>query len=52
MAKSQKNKSKAKLNLTVREEQRTKFEQMASLEKRSVLEDPFFAIVSNPTRKN
>ena len=36
MAKSQKNKSKAKLNLTVRDEQRNKLEQMASLEKRSV----------------
>jgi hypothetical protein len=30
------NKSKGKLNLTVREEQRNKLEQMASLEKRSV----------------
>jgi hypothetical protein len=36
MAKSKKNKSKAKLNLTVREEQRNKLEQMASLENRSV----------------
>jgi len=36
MAKSQKNKNKPKLNLTVREEQRNKLEQMASLEKRSV----------------
>ena len=36
MAKSKKNKSKPKLNLTVREEQRNKLEQMASLEKRSV----------------
>jgi uncharacterized protein (DUF1778 family) len=36
MAKSQKNKNKAKLNLTVREEQRNKLEQMASLENRSV----------------
>src|SRR4026209_408634 len=36
MAKSQKNKSKAKLNLTVREEHRNKLEQMASLENRSV----------------
>jgi uncharacterized protein (DUF1778 family) len=36
MAKSKKNKNKAKLNLTVRDEQRTKLEQMASLEKRSV----------------
>src|SRR5258705_3206405 len=36
MAKSKKNKNKAKLNLTVREEQRNKLEQMASLEKRSV----------------
>jgi uncharacterized protein (DUF1778 family) len=35
-AKSKKNKSKAKLNLTVREEQRNKLEQMASLENRSV----------------
>ena len=36
MAKSQKNESKAKLNLTVRDEQRNKLEQMASLENRSV----------------
>ena len=36
MAKSKKNKNKAKLNLTVRGEQRNKLEQMASLEKRSV----------------
>ena len=36
MAKSKKNKNKAKLNLTVRDEQRNKLEQMASLEKRSV----------------
>jgi uncharacterized protein (DUF1778 family) len=36
MAKSKKNKNKAKLNLTVRDEQRKKLEQMASLEKRSV----------------
>jgi uncharacterized protein (DUF1778 family) len=36
MAKSTKNKNKAKLNLTVREEQRNKLEQMASLENRSV----------------
>jgi hypothetical protein len=36
MAKSKKNKTKPKLNLTVREEQRNKREQMASLEKRSV----------------
>lgn len=36
MAKSKKNKNKAKLNLTVRDEQRDKLEQMASLEKRSV----------------
>jgi uncharacterized protein (DUF1778 family) len=36
MAKSKKNQNKAKLNLTVREEQRNKLEQMASLEKRSV----------------
>jgi len=35
MAKSKKN-SKPKLNLTVREEQRNKLEQMASLENRSV----------------
>jgi len=35
-AKSKKNKNKPKLNLTVREEQRNKLEQMASLEKRSV----------------
>ena len=36
MAKSKKSKDKAKLNLTVRGEQRNKLEQMASLEKRSV----------------
>jgi hypothetical protein len=36
MAKSKKNKNKAKLNLTVRDEQRDKLEQMASLENRSV----------------
>jgi uncharacterized protein (DUF1778 family) len=36
MAKSKKNQSKPKLNLTVREEQRNKLEQMASLENRSV----------------
>ena len=36
MAKSKKNKNKAKLNLTVRGEQRNKLEQMASLEKRSL----------------
>jgi len=36
MAKSKKNKIKAKLNLTVRDEQRNKLEQMASLENRSV----------------
>jgi uncharacterized protein (DUF1778 family) len=36
MAKSKKNKTKPKLNLTVREEQRSKLEQMASLENRSV----------------
>jgi len=36
MAKSKKNKNKPKLNLTVREEQRNKLEQMASIEKRSV----------------
>ena len=36
MAKSKKKKSKPKLNLTVREEQRNKLEQMASLENRSV----------------
>ena len=36
MAKSKKNKNKPKLNLTVREEQRTKLEQIASLENRSV----------------
>ena len=36
MAKSKKNKNKPKLNLTVREEQRSKLEQMASLEKRSL----------------
>ena len=36
MAKSKKNKNKPKLNLTMRNEQRNKLEQMASLEKRSV----------------
>ena len=36
MAKSKKSKDKAKLNLTVRDEQRSKLEQMASLENRSV----------------
>ena len=36
MTKSKKNKTKAKLNLTVRDEQRNKLEQMASLENRSV----------------
>jgi uncharacterized protein (DUF1778 family) len=36
MAKSKKNKNKAKLNLSVREEQRNKLEQMASLENRSI----------------
>ena len=36
MQKSKKNNTKAKLNLTVRDEQRNKLEQMASLEKRSV----------------
>jgi len=36
MAKSKKNKNKPKINLTVREEQRNKLEQMASIEKRSV----------------
>jgi uncharacterized protein (DUF1778 family) len=36
MTKSKKNKNKAKLNLTVRDEQRNKLEQMASLENRSV----------------
>jgi uncharacterized protein (DUF1778 family) len=36
MAKSKKNKNKPKLNLTVREEQRNKLEQMAAIEKRSV----------------
>ena len=36
MAKSKKSNDKAKLNLTVRGEQRNKLEQMASLEKRSV----------------
>ena len=34
MAKSKKNTNKAKLNLTVRDEQRNKLEQMASLERR------------------
>ena len=36
MAKSKKNNNKPKLNLTVREEQRNKLEQMASLENRFV----------------
>ena len=36
MAKSKKNKNKAKFNLTVRDEQRHKLEEMASLEKRSL----------------
>ena len=36
MIRSKKNKDKPKLNLTVREEQRNKLEQMASLENRSV----------------
>ena len=36
MPKSKKNKTKAKLNLTVRDEQRNKLEQMASLENRSL----------------
>ena len=36
MPKSKKNQNKAKLNLTVREEQRNKLEHMASLENRSV----------------
>ena len=36
MAKSKKHQTKEKLNLTVREEQRNKLEQMASLENRSV----------------
>ena len=36
MTKSKKNKNKLKLNLTVRDEQRNKLEQMASLENRSV----------------
>ena len=36
MAKSKKNNNKPKLNLTVREEQRNKLEQMVSLENRSV----------------
>jgi uncharacterized protein (DUF1778 family) len=36
MAKSKKNENKGKLNLTVRDEQRNKLEQMASLEKRSL----------------
>jgi len=36
MPKSKKNENKGKLNLTVRDEQRNKLEQMASLEKRSV----------------
>src|SRR5262252_2252444 len=36
MAKSKKNRTKLKINLTLREEQRNKLEQMAALEKRSV----------------
>ena len=36
MAKAKKNKVKPKLNVSVREEQRNKLEQMASLENRSV----------------
>jgi hypothetical protein len=36
MAKSKKNQNKPKLNLTVREEQRNKLEQMASLENCSI----------------
>jgi hypothetical protein len=36
MTKSTQNKNKPKLNLTVRDEQRNKLEQMASLEKRSL----------------
>ncbi len=36
MAKSKNSKNKAKLNLTVRDEQRNKLQRMASLEKRSV----------------
>jgi uncharacterized protein (DUF1778 family) len=36
MAKSKKHKNKAKLNLTVRDEQRNQLEQMASLENRSL----------------
>jgi len=36
MAKPKNNSNKAKLNLTVRDEQRNKLEQMASLENRSV----------------
>jgi uncharacterized protein (DUF1778 family) len=36
MAKPKKNNNKPKLNLTVREEQRKKLEQMAAIEKRSV----------------
>ena len=36
MAKSKKNNTKLKLNVTVREEQRNKLEQMATIEKRSI----------------
>src|SRR5215831_11161817 len=36
MAKPKKNSTKQKINLTVREEQRNKLEQMAAIEKRSV----------------
>jgi uncharacterized protein (DUF1778 family) len=36
MAKPKKNKNKQKINLTLREEQRNKLQQMAAIEKRSV----------------
>jgi hypothetical protein len=36
MAKSKKNNTKLKLNVTVREERRNKLEQMATIEKRSI----------------
>ena len=36
MAKPKKNNTKQKINLTLREEQRNKLEQMAAIEKRSV----------------
>ena len=58
MAKSKKNLNKAKLNLTVREEQRNKLEQMASLENRSVsnlievMADERWERLADPTGKS